>query len=64
MSNADNLNELYNLMKMDKQVRESVKKPKMSVEEEQVTGNRLAERYERQRRERKEKLYSYHLESR
>jgi hypothetical protein len=58
MSNADNLNEPYSLMKMDKSVPGSVKKPKVSEQEE-----RLAEVYERQRRERKEKLYSFRLES-
>ena len=48
MNNIDNLKEFYGLLK----------KPKQNVEEE-----RLAKIRERQRRERKEELYSYRSKS-
>ena len=49
MSDSDDLKELYSL----------VIKPKLSAEEKRIADDILAKMRERQKRERKEKLYSY-----
>jgi hypothetical protein len=49
MSDINDLKEFYSM----------VKKPKLSTEGERVSNDMLAKIRERQRRERKEKLYSY-----
>ncbi len=49
MSNIDELKEFYGL----------VKKPKLSTEGERVSDDMFAKIRERQRRERKDKLYSF-----
>ena len=49
MSDSDDLKELYSL----------VIKPKLSAEEKRIADDIFAKMRERQKRERKEKLYSY-----
>ena len=49
MSDVDDLKEIYDL----------VSKSKLNTEEKQVADDLLAKMRERQKRERKEKLYSY-----
>ena len=49
MSNVEYLKEFYGL----------VKKPKLGAEEKRIADDILAKMRERQKRERKEKLYSY-----
>ena len=49
MSDINDLKEFYSM----------VKKPKLSTEGERLSNDMLAKIRERQRRERKEKLYSY-----
>ena len=53
VNDIDNLKEFYCL----------ANKPKLSVEEKRVADDLLAKMRERERRERKEKLYSYHPRS-
>ena len=59
MSDNGDLKEFYGLVEKGSKTHGSVKNPNISHEREWISDDMLAEIRQRERRERKEKLYSY-----